>query len=80
MSDFRPLSEFALGVLQEIRRKPLPRQKVNSGVARRLEEEALVEVYSDPSPYKKHSRSVKIQWLKITAAGEKRLEEWKAAK
>jgi hypothetical protein len=74
-----PLSAFALGVLQEIKRKPLPRQEVNPGVVARLNAENLVEVYADASPfYKKSRRATTVQFLRITSAGEQRLAEAKA--
>lgn len=74
-SKIHPLSDFAIGVLKMIKRKPMPAQEVNAGVVHRLTDENLVELKPGPSPYKKHSKFIKVQFLHITDAGEQRLKE-----
>lgn len=72
----RPLSTFALGVLESLRRHPQPRQEVNPGVSRRLEAESLAETFMAPSPY--NTVRGQIAFLRITEAGVKYLEESKS--
>ena len=70
-----PLSEHALGVLETISRRPVPRQQVNAGVIDRLNREQLIEEVQLPSPYKVHKGRNTV-FLAITDAGSTRLREW----
>ena len=63
-----PLSEHAKLELQDIARKPIPRQSVNPGVANRLLRESLVESYEAKSPFPTHKGKL-IEHLRITEAG-----------
>jgi len=72
-TQIHPLSDFALGVLGMLKNKPMPKQAINPGVVARLLDEGLIELRSLPSPYKKHSKFIKVNFAHITEAGLKRL-------
>ncbi len=67
-----PLTPTAIAALRSIVDGPIPRQAFNSGVARRLEREQLVEHVQLPSPYS--TRKGDVTHLKITEAGRARLK------
>jgi hypothetical protein len=64
----RPLSAFAIGVLEGIARTPQTAISINPGVVDRLKREDLVELVMLPSPYKSHAGG-DCWHLRITAKG-----------
>jgi len=71
-----PLSDFAIGIMRRLKNVgPMPVQEINPGVWARLKDEDLVESFPAKSPYKKHSAFVKINFARLSEAGEKRLAE-----
>ena len=64
-----PLSAHAVAVLTMIAAsEPVPRQRLNPGVANRLERDALVEEFAAPSPFASH-KGRDIAHFRITEAG-----------
>lgn len=68
-----PLSDFALEVLRDLAREPIPRSSVNPGVANRLLRESLVETVDLKSPFVTHKGRF-IEHLQITPAGRAALK------
>src|SRR5271157_5793952 len=67
-----PLTPTAIAALRSIVDGPIPRQAFNSGVARRLEREQLVEQVQLPSPYQ--TRKGDVTHLRLTKAGRAKLK------
>lgn len=76
-TQIHPLSDHALGVLKMLLHKNMPAQEINPGVVQRLKDEGLIELVAAPSPYKKHSKFIKVNYAKITDAGRLRCGEAK---
>lgn len=66
--DPAPLSDHARAELRDIVRAPVPRCAVNPGVARKLEQEGLVEEVQLLSPFKVHKGRT-TGHLRATGAG-----------
>lgn len=71
----RPLTDYALRELLSLVANPLPRQSFNSGVARKFEDEGLVDNYDARSPYPSHKPDYRVAWLMLTAKGRELLVE-----
>lgn len=80
--ELRPLSQFAIEVLEETERGPVLRSSVNPGVASRLWCEDLVETVDlppeAPRPGERRTSKRTSKHLRITEAGRQRLAEIRA--
>ena len=69
-----PLSHHARGVLVALGKVgQTPAQTINPGVVNRLAREGLIELYLAPTPYR--TRKGRINWLRITEVGLRRLAQ-----